>query len=173
MTISETGKSRAGFTILELLLVLVLIIGITSLFVANFDQIFREKENSSVENAFWKASREANLEALYSRRPVSVFFDEEVGEFVMSRLGEAIKTFPASTETQDGRAIHVSFVQPRPGNSQILIGGRAVDTQSIDQVVFYPDGTCTAFSLEIGVGADRRRIQIDPWTGAEMLAAKE
>ena len=173
MTISVTGKSRSGFTILEMLLVLIVVVGIGGLFVTNFDRLFREAEDASVESAFWTASQEARLEALYSRQPISVFFDEERAAFVMASLGEEIRVFPAATETADGRAIDVAFVQRRPGDRQVLIGGRAVDTWPIDQIVFYPDGTCTAFSLEIAVGADRRRIQIDPWTGAEMLVSEK
>ncbi len=169
MTISETGNGRAGFTILEMLLVLIVVVGIGGLFVTNFDRLFREAEDASVENAFWQASQEARLEALYSRRPISVFFDEERAAFVMANLGVEIREFPAATETADGRLVDVAFVQQRPGDRQVLIGGRAVDTWPIDQVVFYPDGTCTPFSLEIAVGPDRRRIRVDPWTGAEML----
>src|SRR5690606_7983043 len=108
-----------------------------------FDRLFREAEDASVESAFWEASQEARLEALYSRQPISVYFDEERAAFVMTNLGEEIREFPATTETADGRRIDVAFVQQRPGGRQVLIGGRAVDTWPIGQIVFYPDGTCT------------------------------
>jgi type II secretory pathway pseudopilin PulG len=168
--ISATGNSRqAGFTIVEILLVLLLIVGISSLFVANIDYVFRQQEETTVENAFWDASREARLHAQLNRRPVTLYYDREQGAFVMQSGGAPIRSFPAITETRDGRRIEVDFVQERSRNEMVLIRGQLIDSRPIEQVVFYPDGTSTQFWIELAVGADRRQIRIDPWTGAEML----
>jgi hypothetical protein len=39
----------------------------------------------------------------------------------------------------------------------------------VKAVQFFPDGTCTPFAVSLEVGNDRRTIEIDPWTGAELL----
>lgn len=173
MTISATGKSRCGFTILEVLLVLVIAVAITGLFVANIDSLFRERDEVSVEAAFWETSREARLHAQLTRRPVTVRYDSEEGGFVMESRGEVVRSFPASAETYDGAPIAVEFVQERPRTELVLVRGQLIDTRPIEQVVYYPDGTCTQFWVEFAVGNDRRQIRIDPWTGAQMLVAKE
>lgn len=171
---SETGKGRkSGFTLLEILLVLLLLVGISSLFVANIDVVFREEDEASVENAFWEASREARLQALYSRRPVIMRYDMEEGAFFIGGSTGGARSFAASGKTREGQPIQVNFVQERPRNEAVLIRGQLIDTRPLDQVVFYPDGTCTSFWLEIAVGDSRRQIRIDPWTGAEMLTAVE
>lgn len=173
MTTSATGKGRGGFTILEILLVLLLLIGISSIFVANIDLLFREQDEVTVENAFWETSREARLHALYTRRAVVVHYDEDESAFVLMSGGEVVRSFPAAGQTRDGDPISVEFVQERPRNELILVRGQVVDTRPVEQVVFYPDGTCTQFWVELAVGSERRQIRIDPWTGAEMLAADE
>jgi type II secretory pathway pseudopilin PulG len=172
MMISATGNRRGGFTILEILLVLLVLAGISTLFVANVDYIFRQQEEVSVENAFWEASREARLYAQLNRRPVTVRFDLEESAFLLESGGERVRAFPAASETSDGRTIQVEFVQERARNELVLVRGQLVDTRPIEQVVFYPDGSSTQFWIEVAVGGDRRQIRVDPWTGAEMLVSE-
>lgn len=171
MMTSEIGKgSSEAFTILEVLLVLFLIALIGSIFVVNIDSLLRDQEEASVERAFWEASHKARMQALYLRKPVSLFYDEENSAFQLVSGETLLNTFPASGTTYDGNPIVVQFVQQRASNEMILIRGRLVDTQPIGQVSYYPDGSCTNFLLELSYGSERRQIQIDPWTGAEMLA---
>lgn len=167
---SATGKrSRAGFTILEILLVLFLIAAIGTLFVVNIDSALRDQEEATVERAFWDASHEGRLQALYKRQPVVLRYDVESAVFDLSSRGASIATFPAAAVTGEGTPITVQFVQERPSSELVLIRGRLVDTQPIEEVVFYPDGSCTSSWVELHYGSETRQIRIDPWTGAEML----
>ena len=152
-------------------MVIGLIAVMTTLFVVNFNVIFQEEERITAEDAFWEAARESRLQALLSRRPVILRFDEEASAFVMAmeQEGEGLRRFPVHALTHDGREILVRFVQERPRSELILIRGQLIDTRPIDQVVFFPDGSATSFWLEIEVGGERRQVRVDPWTGAEML----
>ncbi len=168
---SATGKRpRAGFTILEILLVLFLVAMIGTLFVVNIDSAFRDQEEATVEHAFWQASREARLQALFTRRPVTLVYDVESLAFKLLSGGASIGSYPAAGVTRAGDRITVQFVQERASSELILLRGRLVNTRPIDQVVFYPDGSCTSFWVELHFGIETRQIRIDPWTGAEMLS---
>lgn len=162
-------RASFGFTIIEILLVLALMTGIMTLFVANVGMVFRDQNEVTVEYAFWTASRETRLQAMLSKRPVSLRYDEEKGAFVMEMDGSVLRAFPARGTTADGREISIQFVQERPRTELVVVRGRLIDTRPIGHVVFYPDGTCTSFWLEIAWGGERHQIRIDPWTGAEML----
>ena len=173
MMTSETGKRVSGaFTILEVLLVIFLIALIGTIFVVNIDSLLRDQEEASVERAFWEASHKARMQALFLRRPVSLFFDEENTAFQLVSGETLIETFPAKGTTQTGDPITVQFVQQRASNEMILIRGRLVDTQPIGQVSYYPDGSCTNFWLELHFGGETRQIRVDPWTGAKMLTGE-
>lgn len=152
------------------MLVLFLIALIGTLFVVNVDSALRAQDESTVENAFWEASREARLQALLNRRPVVLFYDEEESAFQLVSGGARIASFPGSGVTRDGDPIRVEFVQERPSNQLVLIRGELVDTRPIERVAFYPDGSSTSFSVEFFYGNQRRQIRIDPWTGAHMLS---
>lgn len=168
---SATGKRRrSGFTILEVLLVLFLIAMIGTLFVVNIDSALRDQEESTVENAFWEASREARLQALLKRRPVIMYYDHEESVFRLVSGGESVADFDARGVTRDGDAITVEFVQERASSDLVLIRGELIDTRPVEQVVFYPDGSSSSFSVELRFGSERRQIRIDPWTGAQMLS---
>lgn len=172
--ILATGKrSTGGFTILEILLVLFLIALMGTIFVVNIDNTFRDQEEATVEHAFWDASREARLQALYNRTPVTLFYDTESNAFVLQSRQSAIASYPAASQTRAGDPITVQFVQERANNELVLLRGQLVDTRPIEQVVFYPDGSCTSFWVELSFGNQTRQIRIDPWTGAEMLSPVE
>lgn len=172
---SETGKTAAaGFTILEILLVLFLISMIGTIFVVNIDTALRNQEEATVEAAFWEASREARIQALYSRRPVTLTYEPEASTFHLTSGGAALNSFSAAGVTSQGDPITVQFVQERASNEVTLIRGRLVDTWPIEQVIFYPDGSCTSFWVELNFGSQQtRQIRIDPWTGAEILSKTE
>jgi len=171
MMTSETGKIRTGaFTVLEVLLVLFLIALLGTIFVVNIDNLLRDREEASVERAFWDASHKARMQALFLRKPVSLFFDEENSAFQMISEGNLLETFPARNTTATGDPITVHFVQQRASNELILIRGQLIDNQPIAQVSYYPDGSCTSFWLQLDFAGESRQIQVDPWTGAEMLS---
>jgi general secretion pathway protein H len=152
-----------------MMLVLFLIALIGTLFVVNVGSALRDQEESTVENAFWEASREGRLQALLTRRPVVLYYDEEASAFQLVGGGAPIGTYAAAGVTRDGAPITVEFVQERPTSELVLIRGQLINTRPVEQVVFYPDGSSTSFSLELSFGAERRQIRIDPWTGVRML----
>jgi hypothetical protein len=55
-----------------------------------------------------------------------------------------------------------------------LVAGEIVDLREIPEAHFFSDGACTPFVASFLVGKnDERLIEIDPWTGAEMLTTDD
>lgn len=171
-SLSAAVAARRGFTLFEILLVLLLIMGILSVFVVNMDVAFRQEDEISVEDAFWDAAREARLQALYTRRPVSLLFNEEEYAFELRQTGGPVGSFPIGLG-RNGVPLRVQFVQERPSSEYVLLRGEIQDTRPIAEAVFYPDGTCTTFWVELRSAQERWHIRIDPWSGAELLKVKE
>ena len=63
----------------------------------------------------------------------------------------------------------MDFLSTQKARSLILVGGQAVETQTIPSVTFYGDGTCSPFRAQIRTGLTPRVLEIDPWTCAEVL----
>jgi len=163
------ARRSAGFTLLELVLVFALIAMMTTALVLNVEAMVRQSEASVVEGTFWEAVRTARTEALLKRRTETLRFDERASAFVMESSGGSRRfAIDRSTWKQD-LALEVAFKKRLASSQFTLVGGQLVDLREIPSIQFFQDGTCTPFVLELVVGESTRRIEIDPWTGAELL----
>jgi len=159
----------------ELLLVIALIGMFAAAFVVNFDAMLNESESEAVESAFWLAVREARTRALVDRVPQAVRFDEESWTFVVEADGgRGVRRFPIARENWSPEVrLEVKFQKRVPPSQYALIAGELVELREIETVRFFPDGTCTPFVAAFEVGSVERSIEIDPWTGAELLEEEE
>ncbi len=127
-----------------------------------------DADHPTAEDTFWQACRSAQKMASLSERDVSLSFDTKQKKLVWSNGRE---TDDAAFDPASG-AVSVQFLEAQKGGSLILIAGQVVETQEVPRVMFYPDGTCTAFRVQFRVGANAWQIAIDPWTCAPMLEKK-
>ncbi len=146
-----------------------------TLFVVSFDAMLRQSETDAVESAFWQAAREARTRALVGREVNYLRIDAKEAAFLVetgagggaARFAIDRSQWPAETRLE-------LALQKRLEASQFsLVGGRLVELRDIPEVRFFPDGTCTPFVFSLRVGSVERTIDIDPWTGAALLAADE
>jgi prepilin-type N-terminal cleavage/methylation domain-containing protein len=160
------NKSRcSAFTLLEILLVLAIIGLISGVLVVGVTSLLNDKPVSA-EEIFWKAVQEARKTALKSEHEVTLRFSDEerVRKFVVSD-GQTTKEFPVQVKGD----LDVSFLIPQAGGNLIVIAGAAVETQKVPAVIFYPDGTCTAFRAQFFRSGTPNLVAIDPWTCAPVL----
>ncbi|HUJ44034.1 MAG TPA: prepilin-type N-terminal cleavage/methylation domain-containing protein [Opitutaceae bacterium] len=157
-----------GFTLLEILLVLALVGLIGALLAASVTRVFSD-DHAAPEDVFWQACRSAQKMASLSERETSLSFDAKEKKLVWSNGAETeeARFDPASGE------VSVQFLQAQQGGSLILIAGQVVETQEVPRVMFYSDGTCTAFRVQFRVGANAWQVAIDPWTCAPILEGKK
>jgi hypothetical protein len=162
------ATKTGAFTLLEILLVIVLVGLIGGVLAAGVGHVFGN-EHPAPEDVFWQACRSAQKLASFSERDTSLSFDRKEKKLVWSNgLENGTASFDAT-----GSEISVQFLQAVKGGSLILIAGQVVETQEVPRVVFYPDGTCTAFRAQFRTGATAWQLAIDPWTCAQVLEKTE
>ncbi|MBL4574709.1 MAG: prepilin-type N-terminal cleavage/methylation domain-containing protein [Opitutaceae bacterium] len=166
------GRKRcSAFSLVEMLLVIALLALFGSLFVLNLDSLIAQGEADSLESEFWRATREARTLALYERKPQTLLFDEDAIAFIVfGANGKKILSVNTKSWAKESRA-EVTFTQRLTDDSFTLVSGKLIQTKEIPFVRFFPDGTCMPFLIEINVGESTRTIEVDPWTGAELLSA--
>lgn len=159
-------RARSGFTLLEVLLTLALIALLAGVLVVGVNSMLSDHPKSP-EELFWSAVAETRKEALLNNQDVRLSFDTETREFVArSQTGETRHPF-VERETCD-----LDFLAPKtPGGfSAILIAGELVETQTLRQVTFYGDGTCSPFRVQLKTRTGVRVLELDPWTCAPVLS---
>jgi general secretion pathway protein H len=171
----STGSSVRAFSLIEMLLVIALIGMFSTIFIVNFESLLRMSEGQAVEAAFWDASREARTRALLERRPQWLRFEKKESMFVVEEAGGGNpKTFAIDRDGGDsGVKVDVAFQKKVPPNKFTLRQGELVDVRDIAAARFFPDGTCLPFQVAIEVGGVETTIDIDPWTGAQLLESDE
>lgn len=155
----ETG----GFTLIELMVVVGLIALLAGVLITGSTRLLADRP-VTVEQVFWQALEEARKEALIGQREVRLRYDPDRKALVTASL-EGSRAFPLPP----GEA-QVEFLAPAPSSTNILlIGGLLVETHPLPSVVFFDDGTCSPFRVQIRTGGPARILSIDPWTCAEIL----
>ncbi|HLP01262.1 MAG TPA: prepilin-type N-terminal cleavage/methylation domain-containing protein [Opitutaceae bacterium] len=165
------ARRRRGFTLFEVLLVIALVAVAGTMFLVSVESLGRSSPADEFEGAFWRALAQGRERALATRRTVELRWDADTKAFVLSGLaGET--TVPVGGETA-GKDCAATFSEEVAANDFILVRGALVTRRPARTVRLFPDGTCQPFAVEFELGTYKRRVVIDPWTGAEMLGADE
>jgi prepilin-type N-terminal cleavage/methylation domain-containing protein len=160
---------RRGFTLFEVLLVVAVIGLFSAIFIANLDSFLRQSEVELLESAFWQAAREARLQATARREPVALRYDAEEQAFVVS--GREERRFRVSLpDLPPGLEPRVVFSLPLPKNGLRMVRGELIDRQETDWVTYFGDGSNQPFTVEFVWGRAERSVEIDPWTGVELVS---
>jgi prepilin-type N-terminal cleavage/methylation domain-containing protein len=161
-------RRARGFTLLEILLVMLIIALLGTVIIGASSALLKNRAVTPSE-VFWSAVQEARKTALKGGKDVRFTFDAKEKKFVLSDATNADapgKDFPIPGAGDD---LILTFLTTQKGASSILIGGVLVETQKIDAVTFYSDGTCTPFRLQIQKSGDATVLGVDPWTCAAVL----
>lgn len=158
------GRSLAqGFTLLEILLSLALI-GLLSAAMISVGSHLIESRPRTPAEVFWEASRTARRLALKGQQEVRLSFDGKEKRFVISGAGRQ-EMLPVTGP----RELTIELLPARSTGGALLIGGQLVESDPLEHVAFFRDGTCTPFRVQIRSTGPAQIIAIDPWTTAEVL----
>lgn len=155
----------AGFTLLEILVVIGLIAMLTTVLIVGTSRLLGDRQPTADE-IFWKTVGEVRKSALLDNRDIRLRFDEKTKEFVAG-MGRQERRFPfLPREPAD-----LDFLAPvsSSGSASILIAGQLVETQTLPFITFYGDGTCSPFRAQIKRKTTASILEIDPWTCAAIL----
>lgn len=166
----RAATGRRGFTLLEVLLVLALIGLLSAVLVTGGTQLLNH-EPTSPDEVFWAAVQEARKMALKSEGEVVMRFvdDREQGKAFVVTSNSASKSFPIPK----AGSLEITFLAQQKGGTMIMIAGTVIETQKVDSVTFYPDGTCSPFRVQFYRDGAVHLASIDPWTCAPMLTTDD
>lgn len=164
-----SGRQRQqpvrGFTLIEILLVIGLF-ALMATIVFTGTNAFLSQHNHSAEEIFWSAIDAASKAAIETDQTVRLSVEEEGTVIVVNSDGKVQRfSLPGNAAVDLLR---------RDGRSSSLIGGRLVETDRLDFVRFFRDGTCEVFRIQLRIGdAEPIVLSLDPWTCAPVLLNRE
>ncbi len=157
--------SNRGFTLVETLLVLALLVLGAALLLPSASAIFRRARLVNPEEEVALILQQARREAVLRGRPVEMQFDARAQRFVWDNA--------AGVDLSAGdQRMEIGFLRA-DNTDAVLIGGRRIETSLLPAMRFYPDGTCDPVRLQLRLPEGVVRLMaIDPWTCAPGLEAR-
>lgn len=154
---------RRGFTLIEVLLVLALMMILASLFIAKASDFFHAQEKT-MNDIFWESVQAARLLAVEGDQTVEMRFDEKK-RVLRWGAGET-----AASTAWPGKNVEFLPVDKR---DTTLIGGQLIERGGMAVVHFFADGTVESFKVQL-TGNDGRpsQLEIDQWTCAPITRKK-
>ena len=150
--------SRAGFTLIETIVVLMLIGLIASVLISGASSLFNNAREQDPETALLSLFQKVRGEAVESGQVIEMKPLPEDAGFLYGADG--VEMLP-KREGYTVRLISPEIV------SASLIGGQ-LEEKPLLKVRFYPDGSCDPMRIQIRRGDTRRVYAIDPWTAAPL-----
>lgn len=156
------GRVRAGFTLLEVLIVIALIGLLSAVLVGGSVALLRDNP-ATADEEFKAIVMKCRRLAVTGMAEVRLSFDAKNRTYLLARNANVEKQ--VSGQAGD---LQVEFLPASTGSS-VLIGGSMAETDVLTHVVFYPDGACSPFRVQLRTGGPARILRFDPWTCAEIM----
>lgn len=163
--------ARRGFTLLELLLLLLLMGLLLSLVLVNTAALLPDPSRQSTPEQFWETVRRARERAVLEAQPMRLAWDGRQRAFTVTPDAEPPPLFEEDGEERDGDEATpppARLLRERQDSFRLAFRRGTPVYEPLTHVVFKPDGTCTPFAVEFGPEGGER-IRIDPWTCAPEL----
>ena len=155
-------RTAGGFTLLEVLLVLVLIGGATVLFVLNADKVIEPRPMAELEKAFQRAQSEGRWRAVEDRKTYRLVWDKEGQRFVL--LDRAVvSNYPIEGLEGKPSKMNATFFYQVP-----LTKGASFQDSSwyqADSINLFPNATSPPFKVRLEAGSRQLELEVEPFTG--------
>ncbi|TAG32546.1 MAG: prepilin-type N-terminal cleavage/methylation domain-containing protein [Verrucomicrobia bacterium] len=150
---------KQGFTLLEILLVLMLIALVGSVMIGGAASLLNSANEQDAESALLTLFQEVRKAAVETGQMIELEQLPEGEGFTWGASG--VETLPVVEGGAKVRLIRPTF------SGASLIGGQ-LQEEAMGKVRFYPDGSCDPVRVEVRRGETRHVLVIDPWTAAPL-----
>ena len=154
-----TSGFRRGFTLIEIVLVLMLIALIGSVLIGGAASMLDESDEKDPEAALLTLLQTLRGQAVETGQMVELEQLPEDKGFLWG--AEGVFTLP----TREGGP-RVVLIKPEFGGASLIAG--QMEEHPITRMRFYPDGSCDPARVQVRKGDTRRVFAIDPWTAAPL-----
>jgi type II secretion system protein H len=156
------GFTARAFTLIEILLVLALMALAGAALLPAAGAIFNQSSGENPADQVTAILQEVRREAVLGGRPVTLRFNAGTQRFAWDGIS-------GGSRAAAGPRLQVDFLRAG-ATSAVLIGGRAVETNTVESLTFYPDGTCDRVRVQLRPEEGNGEVlSIDPWTCAPGL----
>jgi len=166
------SRRKQGFTLVEILLAVALVAMLSSVFVLNVNSLLRDGELETLEREYWRAVETARSGSVFKQQVHLVEWDAKGYRFLVKSAGQT-EVFEVDRSQMGDLEIEVFFEEVAPENSYVLIAGELVAKREIATVSFFPDGTCSPYTVSLRVAEYETSFQMDPWTGVQLVDPSE
>lgn len=158
----RSRPAARAFTLIEILLVLAVMALVGAVLLPAAGALFRKGRQVSPADTVAEVLQEARREAVLSGRTVNLRFEKEAQRFAWDGATGGSRALEAPGVT-------VEFLRPAITGA-VLIGGRVIETNTVESLSFYPDGTCDPVRIQLRPAqGEAQVISVDPWTCAPGL----
>lgn len=152
---------RRGFTLVEIIVVLMLIGMIASVLITGATSMLDAREEKDPEAALLMLLQKIRGQAVESGQIIELVQLPEDKGFLWGADG--VESLPLVKGGPRARLLKPEF------SGASLIGGQMEETP-LERLRFYPDGSCDPTRIEVRRADARRVLTIDPWTAAPLPA---
>jgi len=154
-------RSRHGFTLLEMLLVMVIVAMVGSAFVVSSTLLFSTPVIQGMENLVITAQQTSRLRAIEDGEVYRLIWDEKGRRFALVGA-QLVEDFALDDEAGEER-IQVSFEQPAPQEAGQSVS--AVIWREVESMTLYPDGTAAPTRVQLKVEGLESTIEFEAFSG--------
>ncbi len=155
------GRRSAGFTLVEIILVLLLISLLGGVMIGGAMSIFRATDDVDPESALLTLLQKTRARAVETGQVIEIVPLPDDEGFLVG--ADEIVNLPKRP------GLTARLVKPELDQA-FLIGGM-LEERAVERLRFHPDGTCDPVRVQVIRGENRRAYAIDPWTAAPLPEA--
>ena len=156
--VRRDGRRSRGFTLLEILLVLMLLGLLGAVMVGGAVSLLKSVESQDPEAAVLTLLQKVRGEAVEKGQVIELTPLPEDAGFIWGTDGvENLPKRPGLT---------VRLLRQEMTSASLIAG--QLEERAIERVRFYPDGSCDPIRVQVRRGDVRRVYSIDPWTAAPL-----
>lgn len=152
---------RRGFTVIEVIMVVLLLAAVLSLVIINFFSFDGALGRRPAIDQIHRAVAEAHRIARTERVAVNLFYDEEIETLVLTDASGAELT---RYDLPEGTEAELAFIRVKPEEEMAEEPSYEVEDEPIELVTFNSYGASAPFVIEFAVSDEARVLQFDPFS---------